>query len=344
MKRRDARSLSEETLYELRGRAVDFKREGYTYEEVAAMLKVSFSAVRKWWRLYREGGRAGLRLGQRGRRKGQCRRLSCEQERKVRVIITDKTPDQLKMPFALWTRKAVQELVERKFAMKMPIRTVGEYLRRWGFTPQRPRRRAYEQQPQAIKKWLDERYPAIKARAQAEKAEIQWGDETGISSEDHRGRGYGPRGKTPVARTSARRCRTSMISTVTNRGKLRFMVYQGALNVDLFLKFLRRLIKAARRKIFLVVDNLRVHVAKKVTRWVEDHRDRIELFYLPPYCPELNPDEYLNNTVKTDLRQLPAPRSHSEVQGSLRSQMRRTQRKPDLIKNIFHHPSVRYAA
>jgi transposase len=140
MNRNDARLLSEETIYELRCRAVDLKREGCTYEEVSVVLKVSISAVRKWWDLYQNGGPKALRLGQRGRRQGQCRRLSPQQERMVCRMITDKRPDQLKMPFALWTRQAVQELIERQFALKMPIRTVGEYLRRWGFTPQKPRR------------------------------------------------------------------------------------------------------------------------------------------------------------------------------------------------------------
>ncbi len=347
MNRNDARSLSEETIYELRCRAVDLKREGCTYEEVSVVLKVSISAVRKWWALYRNGGPKALRLGQRGRRQGQCRRLSSQQERMVCRMITDKRPDQLKMPFALWTRQAVQELIERQFALKMPIRTVGEYLRRWGFTPQKPRRQAYEQQPEAIKKWLDQTYPAIEARAKAQQAQIHWGDETGItgiSSEDHRGRGYAPRGKTPVAKRSARRFSTSMISTITNRGKLRFMVYKGALNVELFIKFLRQLIKGANRKIFLIVDNLRVHHAKKVTGWIEAHRDRIGIFYLPSYSPELNPDEYLNNTVKANLKNLPAPRSQIELQGSLRTHLRSRQRKPILIKKLFHHRDVQYAA
>jgi len=204
---------------------VDLKREDCTYEEVSVVLKVSISAVRKWWGLYRTGGPKALVLGQRGRRQGQCRKLSPKQERMVRRMITDKTPDQIKMPFALWTCKAVQELIQRQLAIKMPIRTVGEYLRRWGFTPQKPRRQAYEQQPEAIKKWLDQTYPAIEARAKAQQAQIHWGDETGISSEDHRGRGYAPRGKRPVAKRSARRFSTSMISTITNRGKLPFMVY-----------------------------------------------------------------------------------------------------------------------
>jgi len=258
-------------------------------------------------------------------------------------MLVDKTPDQLKLPFALWTRKAVQEAIAQHYGVKLPIRTVGEYLHRWGFTPQKPVKRAYEQQPERVKKWLDEEYPSIALKAHEEGAEILWGDETGISSEDNRGRGYAPKGQTPVVYGPGKRFSASMISAINNQGKLQFMVYEGGLRVETFLRFLRRVIKDVKRKIFIIVDNLRVHHARKVQKWVEKHKDRIEIFFLPPYSPEHNPDEYMNQDVKAHLRKKPMPHSDRELKSGLRSYMRRLQWKTDKVAHFFDHELVRYA-
>jgi transposase len=344
MSTRDARKLGSDAQCELRRRAVALRQKGLKHGEIAELLDVSESAVRKWWTLYRRGGSQALRLGQRGRPSGACRSLDKEQERRVKRMIVDKTPEQLKMPFALWTRQAVQELIERTYGVKMPIRSVGNYLSRWGFTPQRPCKRAYEQQPAAIKQWLQETYPSIEKRAKQQRAQIMWCDETGISSEDNRGRGYAPQGRTPIAGTQAARFSVSMISAITNRGNLRFMVYRKGMKIPTFIKFLQRLIRSSDRKIFLIVDNLQVHHSKKVSEWVEQRNKQIELFFLPSYCPELNPDEYLNNTVKAQLRNHPAPRSQNQLQNRLHSKMKSNQRRPHLISSLFKHPRVVYAA
>jgi len=318
-------------------------RSGKKQSEVVSTLEVSRASVGRWWGAYRRGGMRGLESKKRGRSHGEKRRLTHEQEKSIQKMLVDKTPNQLKLPFALWTRKAVQEAIMAHHGVNLPIRTVGEYLSRWGFTPQKPIKRAYEQQPERIKKWLNEEYPCIAQRARKERAEILWGDETGISSEDNRGRGYAPKGRTPVVYGPGKRFSTSMISAISNNGLLRFMVYEGALRTDTFLKFLRRLIKDNKRKIFLIVDNLRVHHAIRVREWAEAHVEDIELFFLPPYSPEHNPDEYLNHDVKTHVRQNPAPRSEHELKTGLRSYMRRLQRKTDKIARFFHPDSVRYA-
>ncbi len=320
------------------------RKEGRTHGEIAGLLDVSESAVRKWWTLYKNKGMSALRLGKRGRPTGSCRTLSEEQERQMKRMIIDRTPEQLKMPFALWTRQAVQEVIERTHGVRMPVRSIGNYLARWGFTPQRPRKRAYEQQPAAIKQWLKETYPDIAKRAKQQRGQVMWCDETGISSEDNRGRGYAPQGCTPVAGTQAARFSVSMISAITNRGKLRFMVYRRGLKTATFIKFLHRLARSTNRKIFLILDNLQVHRAKVVRKWVDQHEKRIELFFLPSYCPELNPDEYLNNTVKAQLRNHPAPRTQDQLQDRLRSRMKSNQRRPHLVRNLFKHPHVQYAA
>jgi transposase len=344
MATRDVRKETPEVIYELRVRAVEMKRQGLTHETIADTLDVSVAASRRWWRMYCADGMRGLVLGRRGRPVGVCRRLSKPQEKVVMKTITDKTPEQLKLPFALWTRPVIRQFIHERFGIRLPVRTLGHYLKRWGFTPQRPKKAAYEQQPAAVRKWIDEQYPAIMKCAKAEKAEILWGDETGVSNQDHSGRGYAPKGKTPVVRGMARRVTTSMISAIGNRGDARFMIYKGGLKVDIFIKFLSRIIKSAKRKVYLIVDNLRVHKAKAVNEWLAQRHDKIELFFLPPYSPELNPDEYLNNTVKGRLRNQPSASTHSELHSQLTKVMRSAQKTPVLIRNLFKHPAVAYAA
>lgn len=204
----------------------------------------------------------------------------------------------MKLPFALWTRIAVQQLIKQLWAIQMPIRTVGEYLSRWGFTPQKPLKKAYKQNPKAVKAWLDGEYPDIAKRAKIENAEIHWGDETGLCNDSYHGRSYAPRGETPAIRLHPRCKRVNLISSVTNQGKVRFMVYNNKMNSQTMIKFMKRLIKDASKKIFLIVDNLRVHHSYIIKDWLKENKNEIELFFLPSYSPELNPDEYLNCDLK----------------------------------------------
>lgn len=345
MKNRDARKLPQEAIQELRHRAVKMKLDGLTYTQVSQHLQVSVSAIRNWMGLYHEGGRGNLKMLRRGRPVGSNRTLSKQQERTIMKLITDKTPEQLKLPFALWSRPVIRLMIEERYGILLPVRTLGEYLKRWGFTPQRPKRRAYEQQPREVQKWLDRTYPGIEKRAKHEKAEILWGDETGFSNQSNVGRGFAPKGNTPTARGLAKRITVSMISAVSNKGALRFMVYKGGLKTNTFIKFMKRLLKGSKRKkIFLVLDNLRVHKAVKVQEWVRKHADEIELFFLPSYSPELNPDEYLNNTIKSQLRNKSPAATRIELEKNLRNRMKSNQRRPLLVQSLFQKDSVKYAA
>lgn len=343
MEKTDLRKLSDESREAFIRTAIRLLKKGNTQKEVAETLGCHPRTISNWWRSYKKEGLHSLKPKKRGRREGEKRKLTQDQEKSLKKMLMEKYPDQLKLPYALWTRKAVQELILLKYKIKMPIRTVGEYLKRWGFTPQKPIRRAYEQQPEKVKKWLTEQYPTIKAQAKKEKAEIQWCDETGFSSEDHRGRGYSLKGVTPVRYKTGSRFSTSMISSITNEGQMRWMVYKGAMNIDLFIKFLGRLIKDSKRKIFLIVDNLRTHHSKKVRQWVEKHKQEIELFFLPPYSPEINPDEYVNNDVKTMLQNKQAPRSLDDLQKNVRSYMKSLQRNKKKVTRFFQHEKVQYA-
>jgi transposase len=270
--------------------------------------------------------------------------LTEAEAKQVGVWIIDKTPEQLKLPFALWTTRVVRDLIEKRFGKRLGLSTMHLYLQRWGLSPQKPLAQAKERSPAAIKAWLETGYPAIAKRAKAQKAAIFWGDETGISNQDQIGRSWAPKGKTPIVARTAKRVSKSMISAVSNRGQMRFMFYDGALNADRFIAFLRRLIKDAEQKVFLIVDNLKVHHARKVTAWVASHTHEIELFYLPSYAPDHNPDEFLNGDLKRQLRQKPQSGTKDGMIKATRAVMRTIQRSPKRIRTYFQAEPVKYAA
>ena len=315
-----------------------------TQAQAAVAVGVHRQTVNVWLKRYRERGEAGVLDGRRvSPRRGEGL-LTAEEAGRVRGWLTGQTPDRLGLPFALWTGRAVRELIERRLAKRLGLSTVRLYLRRWGMTPQKPLIRAKERSPAAVKAWLERDYPVIAKRARTRRAVIYWGDETGLSNQDRFGRSYAPRGRTPVLSRTAKRITQSMIAAVSNRGLMRFMLYDGALNVDRFLAFLRRLIKDAGRKVFLIVDNLKVHRARKVEAWVASHAHEIELFYLPAYAPEHNPDESLNGELKQKLRQQPQPDDQDELIRNIRSVLRAIQRSPERVRAYFTPEPVRYAA
>ncbi|MFQ5745488.1 MAG: IS630 family transposase [Acidobacteriota bacterium] len=341
MQGKDARSLPAAAQVALRRRALAAVLAGHTQVEVARLLGVTKQAVYLWMRRYRRGGRGALAARRRGRLPEI--RLKPYQAATICRLITDRCPDQLKMPFYLWTREAVRELITRRFGVRLSVWTVGRYLRRWGFSPQKPLRRAYEQNPQAVRRWLTKQYPAIRALARREKATIFWGDETGMRSDHQAGRSWGRRGQTPVIPGTGKRFRCNMISAITNRGKLAFMVFRGSFVTQVFLRFLGRLMRHTERKVFLIVDEHPVHIAEAVERWVQRHRRQIRLFFLPGYSPELNPGEYLNQDVKTNAVGRKRPRQAAELMRNVRGYLRSTQRRPAKVRAYFQHPSVRYA-
>jgi transposase len=344
MEKVDIRRLKAEVQEQIRFQAIRLRKAGRKYKEIEEILGVCHTTVCAWWKKYEREGKKGIRAQKRGRKLGSCRTLNADQEKQIQKLIQDKCPDQLKLPFALWTRIAVQQLIQRLWSIEMPIRTVGEYLKRWGFTPQKPLRKAYEQNPKAVNKWLDEQYPAIAKRAKKEGAEIQWGDETGLCNDSQHGRSYSPRGKTPAIRLPAKRERINLISSITNQGKVRFMIYNNSMNAKTFIKFMKRLIKDATRKIFLILDNLRVHHAYVVREWLDNHTHQIELFFLPSYSPELNPDEYLNCDLKAGVHSGVPARTKAQLQKKAISHLRLLQKKPKRVQKYFDHPSIAYAA
>ncbi len=344
MKKIDARSISREAQQQLRNQAVRLRKAGRAYKEIAEIVGVHETTVCTWYKTYEREGEKGIKLKARGTKMGERRTLTPERESELLRIITDKSPDQLKMDFALWTRGAVQDLIRQKWSIEMPIRTVGEYLKRWGFTPQKPLKKAYEQKPAAVKEWLDKEYPMIKKRAKAQGAEIHWGDETGLRNDCQHGRGYAPKGKTPVLRLNAKRESISLISSITNQGKVRFMTYRGSMNGQLLIRFMERLTKDAGRKVILILDNLRVHHSKVVKAWLGKNTKKIEVFHLPSYSPELNPDEYLNCDLKAGVHSGAPARSGGKLRAKTISHLRMLQKKPARVRSYFKHPKIAYAA
>jgi transposase len=344
MNKIDGRCFPISTQEERRRIAVEMREQGSTLAEIRQVIGMSHPTIIKAWKAYKKDGKKALKSKARGCRKGERRHLLPEQEQVIRKKIIDRLPEQLKLDFALWTRDAVRQLIKQEANIDMPIRTVGEYLKRWGFTPQKPAKFAYERKPEAVRKWLDEAFPQIRERAKSEKAEIYWGDETGLRSGDIRGRGFSPRGETPVVHATAKYENLSMISAITNKGRVHWMVIDGTVNIERFIEFLKRLIKNCRHKIFLIVDNLKVHHAIKVKEWLQKNEAKIELFFLPAYSPDLNPDEHLNADLKYGVGSRVPSRTKKNLKDAAESHLEMLKKSPDRIRQYFKDPAISYAA
>src|SRR5215211_4979618 len=338
------RKLPAAAQEERRRQVVGLRRAGLTYDAIAAQVGLTRTGVFNICKRFAERGAAGLKSGPRGPEPGRGRFLDAEQEAAARDLIRRHTPDELGLPFALWSRAAVRELIRRRFGVRLAVRTTGTYLARWGFTAQKPLRRAYEQDPAAVRRWLRRDYPAPVVRARRARGVIFWGDETGWRSDDVRGRGYAPRGRTPVVRVCRRRAGLSLLSAVANKGELRWMVVDGAVNAPTLIRFLERLIRDARRKVFLILDRLKAHRARLTRDWLAEHRAEIEVSYLPSYSPELNPDEGVHADLKQAVPRRAPARSQQRLKRATVGHMRSLSKRPARIRAIFQHQQFRYAA
>jgi len=311
---------------------------------VADLIGVRPNTVSEWWKEYQLAGSKGLVSKKKGVKPGDKKLLSNEQELQIQHMIVDTLPEQLKLDFSLWTRKAIKELIEQQFGIVIAVRTMGTYLRKWGFTPQKPKKQAYEQCSVKVQKWLEQDYPAIKAQAKQEEAVIYWGDETGVKNQCHHGRSYAPKGKTPVKKSMSKKFSVNMISAITNQGKVEFLLYSDSMNTDKFIEFMQQLIKSSQKKVYFIVDNLKVHQSKIVKQWTEENKDKIALFYIPSYSPELNPDEYLNCDLKQGMSAKKAPKDIETLTNNVQNHMDMLQGNPERVKKYFKHKAIQYAA
>jgi transposase len=340
----DARQLSDEALQVLRLRALRGIELGYSEVELAQLLGICHETISRWWTAYAAAGLGALPGNRSGRPLGSGRLLSDEQAKHIQEQIDHHTPQQLDIPHALWTRRAVRELIRKEHGIDLAERTVGQYLRRWGYTSKKPHRHARKQDPDEVERWLEETYPAIEERAAREGAEILWADEVGVAADHHPGYGYAREGERATMDVPAPHIRVNQISAISNEGAVRFMTYKGMMNAVTFLLFLRKLVEGAGRKILLIADRLQAHKTPEIEAWLAGHKDQIEVFYLPSYAPERNPVEYLNDDLKGTVNEAGLPENRGALYAHLMTFMDRLLHMPKHVVSYFLNPQVQYAA
>jgi transposase len=340
---KDARRLSSAAQEDLRRRAVAAVKGGMSQAAVSRVFSVSPKTVWRWVNAFDRKGNQALKAGKRGRRPDEQKALDPRQEARLRRAVLGKNPEQVALPGLVWTRPQVRDLVRRWFGVGLSLVTIGKYLRSWRLSPQKPIRKAYEQNPEAVARWLEVDYPAIAKRAKREKAVILWLDQTGLRSDAPVGRTWAPVGQTPVVAKTGRRFGVNVMAAISNKGELYFTCYTGSFTGPVFLAYLDRLVRHLGRKIHLIVDGHPVHRRVNVRDWLAEHVDRIEMHFLPGYSPELNPVELLNGDIKRQVAQA-NPANPAELAAKASAHLRRRQNQPQAIQALFGKPEVRYAA
>jgi transposase len=331
----DARELSDEVMDAIRLRALWGVQNGRTETETAMLLGVSRETVSRWWTAYAAHGLEALPGDRTGRPVGSGRTLSDEQSQHIQELIDECSPEDLGIAAALWTRKAVRDLIRNEYGIDIATRTVGTYLERWGYTAKVPSRRSKRQDPDEVAEWLEKTYPEIERRAAREGAEIHWCDETGAAADSQSRKGYSRRGEPAVIEMPAPHIRLNLVSTISNEGEVHFHVYKEMMTGTLFIKFLEQLLTETTAKIFLILDRLRAHQTQEVMDWVAERADRIELFWLPRYSPELNPNEYLNNDLKGAIGAEGLPNDKNELRSRIEGFMGKLLNLPEHVRSYF---------
>lgn len=339
MKEFDGRQLDHKTREAIRIRAIKRIEAGESPEVIATTLGFHRSCVYDWIARYREGGIEALRAKP---IPGAKPKLDGKQLRWLFETIVGKNPLQLKLPFALWTRAMVRELINREFDVKLSEVSVGRLLRSLGFSPQKPLHRAYQQNPQLVLRWQAEELPRIQAMAKAEKATIYYADESGVRSDYHAGTTWALKGQTPVIRTTGSRFKINLFSAISPRGDLRFMAFDGRMNAEVFCDFLKRLLHNAERPVYVIVDNHPVHRSYAVREFVASTEGRLKLFFLPPYSPELNPDELVWANLKKHLAKAPL-KNKADLKKRITSFLRSLNMLPDKVASFFMHPLIKFS-
>jgi transposase len=295
MARIDNRSLDHKVLEHMRHLAVDRVLAGERPSEVARSLGIYRTSIYKWLRAHKKGGHQALKSTV---AKGPQPKLSDKQKDRVRRWIIGQDPRQYGFDFGLWTRSIIAEMIQERLGVSLTLPSVGHLLAFLDITPRKPLRRAYERDEEAIQQWKQEQYPALRKRARQRGADIFFLDEVGVRSDSPLGRSYGLRGQTPVVKTSGQRQKINAVSAVNAKGAFWYKVYGGTLRAALFVVLLKDLMKGRKKPVMLVVDGLPAHKAKVVAKYVQSTKGRLELHFLPPYAPDLNPDEFVWSHLK----------------------------------------------
>ena len=341
MRSNDARKLDHQTLEALRMRAVKQVQAGESPEVVAGALGINRTTIYDWLAQYRSGGWHRLKAKP---VPGRPSKLSGAALRWIFTTVTRKNPLQMNFEFALWTREMIAAIIYRRFKIRYSLVSIGRLLAQLGITCQKPLHRALQRNATLVAQWLKKEYPRIKRMAVKQRAEIQFGDAASIRSDHHSGRTWGKKGVTPIVESTGARYSLSLISTVTARGKMRFMIKEGSVNSTVFIGFLKRLLAGMKRPIFLIVDRGSAHVSKMTTAFVASQKGKLQLFYLPPYSPDLNPDELVWNHLKNHTIGRMAMADKLEFKRKVTGSMRALQKNPQKVASFFQKDSLRYAA
>jgi transposase len=342
MAKQDGRKLDHQSLETLRIMAVRrVVEDGEAPSEVMRSMGLCRTSIYPWLRRHEREGMAALNMK---KACGPPEKLTAKQRQRVRTWIVGKDPRQYGFDFGLWTRQIVAALILEKFGIQLGLTAVGRLLASLDITPQRPLRRAYERDPQAVQQWVAVDYPALRRRARREGASIFFLDEAGFTSEPALGRTYGLKGQTPVVTTTGQRQKVSAISAVNARGAFWSSVYTGMFNAARFVEFLKAFRRGGRGKVFLVVDGHPSHHAKAVQEYVAGTRGMLELHFLPPYAPDLNPDEFVWQHAKTNGVAKRPLRQNESLKERVRGDLEAIKRNPVLVRSFFMASSVVYAA
>jgi len=337
----DARKLSTDEQALLRRIAVQRVKSGETAAEVTRCYGLGSRTIFKWLRTAREKGIDALAPLPRSGRK---RTLTEIEEQEVKRWIVGGDPRQYGFDFGLWTRQIVADLIFDQFDIRLSVSAVGNLLHHLGLTPQKPLRRAYERDEKAVKEWQKDQYPKIVKEAKKQGAEIFWLDEAAIRSDDPLQRTWGLKGKTPVVKTSGQRQSINAISALSNKGGFWYHLYTGKFNGDKFIECLQDFMKYRKKPVFMIMDGHPVHKSKKVREYVASLKGRLSIYLLPPYAPDLNPDELVWNqmrhlgTSKKPLKQGEALKQRAE------NDLLSIKNNKPLLKSFFQHPTILFAA
>jgi transposase len=314
--------------------------DGETPSVVMASMGLCRTTIYPWLRKFEEEGWEALaeKIAE-----GPEPKLSEKQRQRVKRWIVGKDPRQYGFEFGLWTRTIVAALIKEKLGVDLCITAVGKLLAQLDITPQKPLRRAYERDPLAVKEWLEERYPLLRRRAREHGAEIYFLDEAGFDSEPRLGRTYGLKGQTPVVSTTGQRQKVNVISAVNAKGAFWCQMYTERLNARLFGQFLRELMAGREEKVYLVVDGHPAHKANLIKDLVQEMEGRLELHFLPPYAPDLNPDEFVWSYMKTNGLSKKPLRQNESLKVRVESDLATIKRNRELVRSFFGAESVAYA-
>jgi transposase len=334
----DGRKIDHHTLQVMRQQAVKAVHRGQPATSVAAAMGVNLRTLFRWLSDFACGGQNALLAKT---IPGRPPKVTSEELRWIAETVRDQTPWQMKLEYGLWTLSLIGEVIDRKFGKRLTKPSVSRIMRILGFTPKKPLYRAWQQDPVWVEKWRGEDYPALQAQAKQTGAVIYFADEAGIRSDFHAGTTWAPYGQTPVVKTTGRRFGLNLLSAVSPRGDFRFMVHEGSVTAQVFREFLRRLMQGAKQPILLVVDGHPIHKAKLVREFVGQQEGRLQLVFLPPYAPQLNPDEQVWGYIKPRVAKK-IPENKTELKAFVVSALHHLQKLPEIVKSFFRHPDCRY--